>query len=111
MVAQKSLRAVRAAPTSPDMTASTPDLSRFLSPRGIAIVGASADLSRIGGQPIRLLTEHGYQGGVYPVNPKYRDIKGLTCYPSLSAVPKPCDVALVALAAPHVPGVIEECGR
>ena len=45
------------------------DLSRFLNPRGIAIVGASADLSRIGGQPIRLLTEFGYQGQVYPVNP------------------------------------------
>jgi acyl-CoA synthetase (NDP forming) len=92
------------------MTRSTLDLTRFLNPRGVAIVGASADLSRIGGQPIRLLTEHGYEGGVYPVNPKYKDIKGLTCYPSLAAVPKPCDVALVALAAPHVPGVIEECG-
>jgi acyl-CoA synthetase (NDP forming) len=87
------------------------DLTRFLNPRGIAIVGASADLSRIGGQPIRLLTEHGYEGQVYPVNPKYSEIKGLTCYPSLAAVPKPCDVALVALSAQHVPGVIEECGR
>jgi len=87
------------------------DLTRFLSPRGIAIVGASNDLTRIGGQPIRLLTEYGYAGKVYPVNPKYDEIKGLPCYSSVSAVPKPCDVALVALAAPHVPGVIEECGR
>ena len=89
----------------------TPDLTRFLNPRGVAIVGASNDLTRIGGQPIRLLTEHGYQGNVYPVNPKYTEIKGLPCYPNVSAVPKPCDVALIALAAPHVPGVIEECGR
>ena len=87
------------------------DLTRFLSPRGIAIVGASNDLTRIGGQPIRLLTEFGYVGRVYPVNPKYAEIKGLPCYPNLSAVPKPCDVALIALAAPHVAGVIEECGR
>jgi acyl-CoA synthetase (NDP forming) len=86
-------------------------LARFLNPRGVAIVGASNDLSRIGGQPIRLLTEFGYKGQVYPVNPKYTEIKGLPCYPALSAVPKPCDVALIALAAPHVPGVIEECGR
>src|SRR3954471_11936312 len=88
-----------------------PDLARFLDPRGVAIVGASNDLTRIGGQPIRLLTEHGYTGKVYPVNPKYDAIKGLKCYPSLSAVPQPCDVALIALAAAHVPGVIEECGR
>ncbi len=88
-----------------------PDLTRFLSPRAVAVVGASSDLTRIGGQPIRLLTEYGYGGKVYPVNPKYTQIKGLPCYPSLSAVPKPCDVALIALAAPHVPGIIEECGR
>lgn len=88
-----------------------PDLARFLNPRGVAIVGASNDLTRIGGQPIRLLTEFGYEGKVYPVNPKYGEINGLTCYPNVSAVPQPCDVALVALAAQHVPGVIEECGR
>jgi acyl-CoA synthetase (NDP forming) len=87
------------------------DLTRFLNPRAVAIVGASNDLKRIGGQPIRLLTEFGYKGAVYPVNPKYEEIKGLKCYPSLAAVPKPCDVALIALAAQHVPGVIEECGR
>jgi acyl-CoA synthetase (NDP forming) len=88
-----------------------PDLGRFLNPRAVAVVGASSDLSRIGGQPIRLLTEYGYRGRVYPVNPKYTEIKGLACYPDLAAVPQPCDVALVALAAPHVPGVIEQCGR
>ena len=92
-------------------SSSSPDLTRFLSPRGVAIVGASSDLTRIGGQPIRLLTEYGYTGKVYPVNPKYDEIKDLKCYPSVSAVPQPCDVALIALAAPHVPGVIEECGR
>lgn len=92
-------------------TSATPDLARFLQPRGVAIVGASNDLTRIGGQPIRLLTEFGYEGKVYPVNPKYEEIKGLKCYPSLSAVPQPCDVALIALAAPHVPAVIEECGK
>ena len=54
-----------------------PDLARFLNPRGVAIVGASNDLTRIGGQPIRLLTEFGYKGKVYPVNPKYTEIKRL----------------------------------
>lgn len=91
--------------------ADRPDLTRFLNPRAVAVVGASSDLARIGGQPIRLLTEYGYGGKVYPVNPKYTEIKGLPCYPNLGAVPQPCDVALIALAAPHVPGVIEECGR
>jgi acyl-CoA synthetase (NDP forming) len=87
------------------------DLSRFLNPRGVAIVGASNDATRIGGQPIRLLSEFGYSGKVYPVNPKYNEIKGLPCYPDLAAVPQPCDVALIALSAPHVCGVIEQCGK
>ena len=65
------------------------DFSRLVNPRAVAVVGASNDLSRIGGQPLKLLTEFGYQGKVYPVNPKYPEIKGLTCYPSIAAVPSP----------------------
>ena len=69
------------------------DFSRLVNPRAVAVVGASNDLSRIGGQPLKLLTEFGYQGKVYPVNPKYPEIKGLTCYKDIASVPKPCDVA------------------
>lgn len=88
-----------------------PDLSRLLDPRGVAVIGASTDLARIGGQPIRLLTEYGYRGAIYPVNPKYAEIKGLTCYPDVTAVPKPCDIALIAVAGHLVPGAIEQCGK
>lgn len=86
-------------------------LERLLDPRGIAIVGASADLSRIGGQPIRALCECGYKGAVYPVNPKYEQINGLACYPSAAAVPQPCDVALVAVPAKLVPQTLIDCGK
>jgi acyl-CoA synthetase (NDP forming) len=86
------------------------DFSRLVNPRAVAVVGASNDLSRIGGQPLKLLTEFGYQGKVYPVNPKYPEIKGLTCYKDIASVPKPCDVALVALSSNHVLSVIEQCG-
>ena len=87
------------------------DLSRFLNPRGVAVVGASSDVTRIGGQGLRLLTDFGYAGGIYPVNPKYGDIKGLTCYPDLRSVPQPCDVGLIALSAERVAGAIEQCGE
>jgi acyl-CoA synthetase (NDP forming) len=88
-----------------------PDLSRLLTPRSVAVIGASTDLSRIGGQPIKLLTEYGYTGQIYPVNPKYPEIKGLRCYPDVAAVPQPCDVALIAVSGPLVPGAIEQCGK
>lgn len=87
------------------------DFSRLLNPRGIAIVGASADVARIGGQPIKALTEFGYRGGVYPVNPKYPEILGLKCYPALTSVPQPCDVALVAVSSALVPQAILDCGK
>ena len=86
------------------------DFSRLVNPRAVAVVGASNDLARIGGQPLRLLTEFGFQGKVYPVNPKYPEIKGLTCYKDIASVPKPCDLALVALSSQHVLSVIEQCG-
>ncbi len=71
----------------------------------------SSDATRIGGQALRLLTDFGFSGKIYPVNPKYPDIKGLKCYPDLGAVPQPCDVAIIALSAPQVAGVIEQCGK
>lgn len=92
-------------------TNTVPDLSRLLDPRGVAVIGASTDLTRIGGQPIKLLTEYGYKGQVYPVNPKYPEIKGLKCYPDVSAVPQPCDIALIAVSGHLVPGAIEQCGK
>ena len=89
----------------------TPDLSRLLSPRGVAVIGASTDFSRIGGQTNKLLTEYGYTGQVYPVNKKYNKINELICYPGVGAVPQPCDVALIAVSGALVPDAIEQCGK
>ena len=87
------------------------DLGRLFRPRGIAIVGASVEPQRIGGQPLRSLTEFGYAGAIYPVNPKYKEIRGLPCYGDVGDVPQPCDVALVAAPTKAVPDVIRNCGR
>jgi len=67
------------------------NFDRLFSPRGIALVGASAADTSVAGQPLRYLTEFGYAGKVYPVNPKYTEMKGLRCYPDLCAVPESLD--------------------
>jgi len=95
----------------PDTKPSRTDLSRFLNPRGIAVVGVSSEPTRIGGQALKLLTDFGYQGRIYPVNPRYPEVHGLTCYPDLLAVPQPCDVALIALSAAQAAGAVEQAGR
>ena len=85
--------------------------ARLFNPRAIAVVGASPDIKRIGGQPIPILLDCGYRGGIYPVNPKYPKIGDLACYASVADVPTPCDLALVAVAGRLVPEVIRQCGK
>ncbi|HSJ96889.1 MAG TPA: acetate--CoA ligase family protein [Myxococcota bacterium] len=86
------------------------DWKRLFEPRGIAVIGASRDLKRIGGQPVKYLSTYGYPGRVYPVNPNYEEIAGLKCYPSARDIDGPCDVALVALNARAVPQALRDCG-
>jgi len=85
--------------------------ARLFNPRAIAVIGASPDIKRIGGQPIPILLDCGYRGGIFPVNPKYPKIGDLACYASVADVPKPCDLALVAVAGRLVPEVIRQCGK
>lgn len=87
-----------------------PDLSRLFSPRGIAVVGATDSRTGVGGQPMHYLTGYGYAGEVFPVNPRREDVLGRTCYPSLSDVPGPCDVVLIAVPSRSVPGIVREAG-
>ena len=82
----------------------------FFKPRGIAIVGATASKEK-GGNMIVSNLKKGYSGRVYPVNPGYKEIEGFTCFPSVTEVPDPVDLAIVFVAAHLVPGVIEACAK
>ena len=84
---------------------------RLFHPRGIAIIGASADVTRIGGHPLRALQNAGYKGGIFPVNPRYPEIAGLTCYPTCTAIKAPCDMAIIAVPAALVAQAVRDCGQ
>src|SRR5690349_11618218 len=84
---------------------------RFFAPKSVAVIGASANPLAIGGQPIRQLLRHGYKGNIYPVNPKRDRVQDLRCYASVADLPAGVDVALVAVAAPNVLELIEQCGK
>jgi acyl-CoA synthetase (NDP forming) len=72
-------------------------LDGLLRPRRVAIVGASADPTRTAGRPALYLRKHGYQGSIFLVNPRVAAIDGLTCWPSVEALPEAPDVGLVLL--------------
>lgn len=84
---------------------------RLFSPRGIAIVGATEDAARAGGQTVNALTQYGYRGGVYPVNPKYQELAGLKCFASLAEIDGPVDVAVIALPAASAVAMVKSCGE
>ena len=89
------------------------NLRFLLRPRSVAVVGASGVPTRIGGIIVRLLARHRFPGAVYPINPKYDNIEGFTCYPTLDAVPgdRPIDAAIIYLPLAAVTATVRACGE
>jgi len=83
----------------------------MLHPRSVAVVGASRDPSSLGAALVANLVRHGFHGAIYPVNSRADQIEGLRAYPTLGAVGHPIDLVLVAVPAPGVEAVVDECAR
>lgn len=83
------------------------DLTPLLSPRAIAVVGASERHGSAGRLVLENLRHLGYQGRVYAVHPKYREVLGFPCYPDLRSLPGPVDSVAVLLAAEKVLPTLE----
>jgi acetyltransferase len=91
------------------MTAKARSLDPFFHPSAVAVVGASATPGSVGSILMNNLLANDFGGVVYPVNPKRRAVHGVYCYPSLSALPGPVDLAVIATPAATVPRMVEEC--
>lgn len=87
------------------------DFSPLFSPKSIALIGASQDLTRISGQPLKALRAAGYKGQIHLVNPKYPELHGQKCFPSAESIGLPVDLAIVAVPAPGVAAAIRDCGK
>ena len=86
-------------------------LHDILAPSGIAVVGASADPTKRGYKAMVGLINGGYQGHIYPINPKADHILGVQAWPSLTEMPGRPELALLCTPAASVPALIAECGR
>ena len=89
----------------------TDALQRMLSPKSIAIVGVSSDFNKLNGRPMKFLLDKGYAGAIYPVNPKYDEIAGIKCYPSVMDLPEAADLAVVAVPAKFVLDTVRQLGQ
>jgi acetyltransferase len=85
-------------------------MESFFHPTGIVLVGATATPTKGGYAILKNLTI-GFDGPIFPVNPRYAEIDGVPCYPSVADVPGPADLAIVFVPARGVPEVVRECGK
>jgi acetyl coenzyme A synthetase (ADP forming)-like protein len=93
------------------MRAQVKNLKYIFEPRSIAVVGASPTPTKVGAVVMKNLIEGKFGGKIYPINPKYEKIGQLTCYPSVIDVKEKIDCAIIAIPAPSVPEVLEQCGK
>jgi acyl-CoA synthetase (NDP forming) len=85
-------------------------LAPLLAPRSVAVVGASADPTRIGGRPIAYMKARGFAGPILPVNPNRTEIQGLPAYPDIASLPEVPDAAIVAVPAAQVVETVAALG-
>ncbi len=83
-------------------------------PKSIAVVGVSQRRGTnapglTGLRILRILRGAGFEGSLYAINPKVREIDGLEVYPSVTEVPETLDLVIIATQAARVPRVLEDC--
>lgn len=86
-------------------------MNGLLTPKSVAVIGASATEGKIGHTVLVNLKESNYQGGVYPVNPSAVEILGYKCYPNVMDIMDSVDAAIIVVPAKFVPQVVDECGQ
>ncbi len=87
------------------------NLKGLLYPKSIAVIGASNTKGKLGWNVFYNLLTHGYQGKLYPVNPRAEKVQGVKAFSSVREIPDEIDTAIVLVPARQTPEVVEECGK
>ena len=83
-------------------------LDPLLRPRSVAVVGASADNDAMGEWSLKNLLKGGYEGDIYPVNPKYEEVQGVKCYSYLADLPVSPDLVVFAVSDRWLEKVLDD---
>ena len=94
-----------------DAMAATAALRSFFEPRSVAVIGASRRRGSISGELFHNLIDAGFDGTLYPVNPKADVIQTVGAYRSILDVPDRVDLAVIVVPAERVAEAAEECGQ
>jgi acetyl coenzyme A synthetase (ADP forming)-like protein len=94
-----------------ERTSTLASLRWLLKPQSVALIGASRHSGTIGYLLLQCLTQSGFSGKVYPVNPSTDSLMSLKTYPSVLDIPGDVDMAVIAVPAKVVAKVADECGH
>ncbi len=94
--------------TLPD---SVSQLDGILRPKSVAVIGASTSPDKLGHEILKNILDGGYQGAVYPINPKADTILDLPCHTNVKELQEPPDLAVLIIPARFVPQAIQDCGE
>ncbi|MBC3192915.1 GNAT family N-acetyltransferase [Pseudonocardia sp. C8] len=94
---------------SREQAAEARSVANLLHPTSVAVIGASADETKIGHAVLANLLRAGFTGPVYPVNPDARSVRGVRAYPSVIDIPDEVDLAVVAVPAANIDEVMDSC--
>ena len=86
------------------------DIAPFFQATSVALIGASERDGSLGKELLNNLTESGFHGSIYPVNPKYETVQGQACFESVKAIGSPVELAVIVTPAASVPDILEDCG-
>ncbi len=84
-------------------------LEEVFSPRGVAVVGVSGSGKMGFAEGVTMALMEAGCPGIYPVNPKYKEVFGLRCYPDLKSIPDVVDFVIVSIPAGAVLGLLDDC--
>jgi len=85
------------------------DLTRLFAPRSVALVGATDHPTSFGGRVFQQMSNFGFSGKIYPVNPRLAEINGLRCYASLKDLPETPDHVGIIVSVQRAFGVLDDC--
>jgi acyl-CoA synthetase (NDP forming)/GNAT superfamily N-acetyltransferase len=94
---------------SRERAAEARSMGNVLSPRSVAVIGASADPAKVGNAVLTNLLRGGFTGPVYPVNAEHRSVHGVRAYKTVREIPDDVDLAVVAVPAESISSVLDDC--
>jgi acetate---CoA ligase (ADP-forming) len=97
--------------TVPTQVAVQDALHALFHPRGVAVIGASDDTTKHGYIVLTNVRDTGFQGGIYGISRRLKDVDGIPCFADVGGLPGPVDTAFLAIPAEAAVQAVRDCAR